>query len=105
MAKGPDPSPFAAALGLDRVAISHVDDLGMCHSGNRAFLDLAAQGLVTCGSVMVPCPHPKIIAARSRLRSVDCRMANTTGNATTACPAAIQGRNPIVPRGSRGRSP
>jgi predicted glycoside hydrolase/deacetylase ChbG (UPF0249 family) len=49
-------SPLAARLGLTRAAILHVDDLGMCHAGNRAFLDLAARGLVTCGSVMVPCP-------------------------------------------------
>ncbi|MDO9707043.1 polysaccharide deacetylase family protein [Paracraurococcus lichenis] len=49
-------SPLAARLGLARAAIPHVDDLGMCHAGNRAFLDLAARGLVTCGAVMVPCP-------------------------------------------------
>jgi hypothetical protein len=30
--------------------------LGMCHSANAAFLDLVREGLVTCGSVMVPCP-------------------------------------------------
>ena len=49
-------SPLAAALGVTRAVIPHVDDLGMCHAGNRAFLELAARGLVTCGSVMVPCP-------------------------------------------------
>jgi hypothetical protein len=31
-----------------------VDDLGASHGANRAFLELAARGLVTCGSVMVP---------------------------------------------------
>jgi chitin disaccharide deacetylase len=41
---------------MTRAAILHVDDLAMCHGANRAFLDLAARGLVTCGSVMVPCP-------------------------------------------------
>ena len=50
------PSPLAAALGVPRAIIPHVDDLGMCHAGNRAFLELAARKLVTCGSVMVPCP-------------------------------------------------
>lgn len=55
-------SELAAALGLGRAAIPHVDDLGMCHAGNGAFLDLAARGLVTCGSVMVPCPWFREIA-------------------------------------------
>jgi hypothetical protein len=41
---------------MTRAAILHVDDLAVCHGANRAFLDLAARGLVTCGSVMVPCP-------------------------------------------------
>ena len=31
-----------------------MDDLGACHGANAAFLDLAAAGRVTCGSVMVP---------------------------------------------------
>jgi predicted glycoside hydrolase/deacetylase ChbG (UPF0249 family) len=55
-------SRLAAALGLERAAIFHVDDLGMCHSGNQAFLGLAARGLVTSGSVMVPCPWFREIA-------------------------------------------
>lgn len=37
-----------------RAVVPHVDDLGASHGANRAFLDLAARGLVTCGSVMVP---------------------------------------------------
>jgi predicted glycoside hydrolase/deacetylase ChbG (UPF0249 family) len=57
-----DSSPLARRLGLARAAILHVDDLGMCHAGNRAFLDLAARGRVTCGSVMVPCPWFREIA-------------------------------------------
>ncbi|MBV8508804.1 MAG: polysaccharide deacetylase family protein [Xanthobacteraceae bacterium] len=48
--------------------VLHVDDLGMCHSSNAAFLDLTVQGLVTCGSVMVPCPwFPELVAANDRL--------------------------------------
>jgi chitin disaccharide deacetylase len=39
-----------------RAVILHVDDLGMCHGANQAFLELAAERHVTCGSVMVPCP-------------------------------------------------
>ena len=49
-------SLLAQRLGLARAVIPHVDDLGMCHGANRAFLDFARRGLVTCGSVMVPCP-------------------------------------------------
>jgi predicted glycoside hydrolase/deacetylase ChbG (UPF0249 family) len=47
---------LAKTLGLTRALILHVDDLAMCHGANRAFLDLARAGFVTCGSVMVPCP-------------------------------------------------
>jgi hypothetical protein len=53
---------LAAGLGIDRAVILHVDDLGMCHGANQAFLRLARQGLVTCGSVMVPCPWFREIA-------------------------------------------
>src|SRR5215208_6635514 len=45
-----------------RAVILHVDDLGMCPGANRAFLELAAGGQVTCGSVMVPCPAFREIA-------------------------------------------
>lgn len=55
-------SPLAEALGLARAVVLHVDDLGMCHGANRAFLDLAGRGLVACGSVMVPCPWFREIA-------------------------------------------
>jgi len=44
-------------LGVARGVVFHVDDLAMCHGANRAYLDLAARGFVTCGSVMVPCPR------------------------------------------------
>jgi hypothetical protein len=47
---------LAEKLGVGRAVILHVDDLAMCHGANRAFLDLARAGFVTCGSLMVPCP-------------------------------------------------
>src|SRR5947209_18255258 len=47
---------LAARLGVERGVILHVDDLAMFHGGNRAFLELATQGAVSCGSSMVPCP-------------------------------------------------
>jgi predicted glycoside hydrolase/deacetylase ChbG (UPF0249 family) len=55
-------SGLAERLGIERALILHVDDLAMCHGANRAYLELAAAGLVTCGSVMVPCPSFREIA-------------------------------------------
>ena len=53
---------LAERLGLERALILHVDDLAMCHGANHAYLELAAAGVVTCGSVMVPCPWFREIA-------------------------------------------
>lgn len=39
-----------------KTVVIHVDDVGMCHGANRAFLELSSAGFVTSGSVMVPCP-------------------------------------------------
>jgi predicted glycoside hydrolase/deacetylase ChbG (UPF0249 family) len=53
------PNPVLKKLGFeddDRVAIIHVDDVGMCQSSVTAFADLWDFGLITCGAVMVPCP-------------------------------------------------
>jgi chitin disaccharide deacetylase len=44
---------FAAT---DRVVVIHADDLGMCQATLPAFAELLASGLVSSGSVMVPCP-------------------------------------------------
>jgi chitin disaccharide deacetylase len=54
---------LAEKLGVERAVILHVDDLAMCHGGNRAYLELARAGFVTCGSVMVCCPWFSEIAA------------------------------------------
>lgn len=55
-----------------RRAILHVDDVGMCHGANQAFLELFRAGRVTCGSVMVPCPwFPEIAAAAADDPSLD----------------------------------
>ncbi|WP_374430148.1 polysaccharide deacetylase family protein [Tabrizicola sp.] len=40
----------------DRTLILHHDDLGASRSANRAFVELSDKGVVTSGSVMVPCP-------------------------------------------------
>lgn len=46
-----------------RALVLHVDDVGMCHGANVAFLELSRTGAVTCGSVMVPCPWFREIAS------------------------------------------
>jgi predicted glycoside hydrolase/deacetylase ChbG (UPF0249 family) len=64
-----EPNPVLAKLGLkdtDRVAILHVDDVGMCGASLDAFADLWASRSVTCGSVMVPCPWFRATAAWAR---------------------------------------
>ena len=52
-------NPVLRKLGFDpgdRVAIIHADDVGMCQATVPAFFELAANGLVSAGSAMVPCP-------------------------------------------------
>ena len=55
----------------ERTVVVHVDDVGMCHGANQAYLELSASGFVTSGSVMVPCPWflevAQAAAADSRL--------------------------------------
>jgi hypothetical protein len=50
---------LAERLGFDpgeRVAVVHVDDLGMCHAANEGGFEALLAGPATCGSIMVPCP-------------------------------------------------
>jgi len=57
---------------MTRTAILHVDDVGMCHGANRAYLELARAGAVTSGSVMVPCPwFPEIAEAAAADHNLD----------------------------------
>src|SRR5262245_66217905 len=66
---------LCAALGFaagTRILTLHVDDVGMCHGANRAFLDLYRAGAVDSGSVMVPCPwFPEIAEAARKDRGLD----------------------------------
>jgi len=59
-------NPALEKLGFkldDRVVIVHADDIGMCHAANAAFWEDQAFGVVTCGSVMMPCPWVPEMAA------------------------------------------
>jgi chitin disaccharide deacetylase len=59
-------------MTMTRTVILHVDDVGMCHGANRAYLELARAGAVTSGSVMVPCPwFPEIAEAAAADGSLD----------------------------------
>jgi YdjC-like protein len=66
---------ICAALGLaasTRILSLHVDDVGMCHGANQAYLELFKAGAVDTGSVMVPCPwFPEIAEAARRDRGLD----------------------------------
>lgn len=63
------PNPVLKKLGFsdsDRVAIIHVDDVGMCQASLAAFERLWEFGLISCGAVMVPCPWFPLATAFAR---------------------------------------
>jgi hypothetical protein len=51
---GPDRSDVAN--DATPFVVVNVDDVGMCHGANAAYLELRRLGAVDSGSVMVPCP-------------------------------------------------
>ncbi|MBD3184521.1 ChbG/HpnK family deacetylase [Candidatus Poribacteria bacterium] len=50
----------------DKLLIVHADDVGMSHSANIATAKALDTGIVTCGSIMVPCPWFPEVAAYCR---------------------------------------
>ncbi len=54
-----NPNPLLSALGMsteDRAVLIHTDDIGMCQASLAAYMDLSDGGVISAGSVMVPCP-------------------------------------------------
>src|SRR5689334_1183946 len=52
-------NPLLKKLGFsagDRVVVINADDVGMCQATLPAFFDLVDEGLLSSGSMMVPCP-------------------------------------------------
>lgn len=50
----------------DKILIINGDDVGMCHAANAATIDALENGLMTCATIMVPCPWFLEIAAYAR---------------------------------------
>lgn len=60
---------LAERLGFaadDRIAIVHADDIGMCNAANEGSFEALEHGVVSCGSIMVPCPWFRAAADRAR---------------------------------------
>jgi chitin disaccharide deacetylase len=68
------------------VLIPHVDDLGVSHGANRAFVELSGLGFVTCGSVMPPCAwFPEMVALAKEWPALDVGVHLTLTSESRAC--------------------
>jgi predicted glycoside hydrolase/deacetylase ChbG (UPF0249 family) len=80
---------LAADLGYPpnaRILIPHIDDVGVCHGANRAFVELAGQGFVTTASVMVPCPwFPETVDLMHEQPELDLGVHLTLNSESRAC--------------------
>ncbi len=64
-----DSRTLAERLGYkasDRLLIINGDDAGMCHTANIATIECLEKGLMTCSTIMVPCPWFYEIAEYTR---------------------------------------
>ncbi len=69
-----------------RVLIPHVDDLGVSHGANRAFVELSGLGFVTCGSVMPPCAwFPELALMAKERPALDVGVHLTLTSESRAC--------------------
>ena len=53
-------------LPQEKFTVIHADDLGMSHGANAAFIELTKLGVVSSGSVMVPCPWFREVVALAK---------------------------------------
>lgn len=63
--------PLGERLGFkatDKILIVNGDDVGMSHAANAATIDAMENGLMTSGTIMVPCPWFPEIAAYAKSR-------------------------------------
>jgi chitin disaccharide deacetylase len=68
------------------VLIPHVDDLGVSHGANQAFVELAGLGFVTCGSVMPPCAwFPEMVALAKEWPALDVGVHLTLTSESRGC--------------------
>jgi chitin disaccharide deacetylase len=68
------------------VLIPHVDDLGVSHGANLAFVQLAGLGFVTCGSVMPPCAwFPEMALMAKERPALDVGVHLTLTSESRAC--------------------
>ncbi len=56
----------------DKLLIVNCDDVGMCHAANLAAIQGLEEGLITSGTIMVPCPwFPEIADYAAKNKGVD----------------------------------
>jgi len=68
------------------VLIPHIDDLGVSHGANVAFVELAGLRFVTCGSVMPPCAwFPEMVALARERPALDVGVHLTLTSESRAC--------------------
>ena len=71
-AAGVEVKPLAARLGYPadaKLLIVHADDIGVAHSVNAATFKAFESGLVTSGSIMIPCAWLPEVSAYARTHS------------------------------------